>query len=260
MPRWSSADMAGLAALLVLGAVWLACSEPVAYRLWPPALSARSNGAGGKPVVKPEVLMATVAGDARLRTAVCAAAAAAVGAAFGGPATTIAALFVGVGVAAYVGRLEPAARRRERRQLSSDLPLVTDLLGACLAVGRPVDESVRVVAASVGGPIGVRLGELAARLELGGDPLVEWARLEAQPGLGSLGRTMVRAIRSGAPPVAGLDRLGRDCRREQRYETEQRARTVGVRAAGPLAACFLPAFMLIGVVPAVAGMFAELGF
>ena len=34
-----------------------------------------------------------------------------------------------------------------------------------------------------------------------------------------------------------------------------RARTVGVKAAGPLAACSSPAFMLIGVLPTIAGGF-----
>ncbi len=31
-----------------------------------------------------------------------------------------------------------------------------------------------------------------------------------------------------------------------------------MKAAGPLAACFLPAFMLIGVVPTIAGAFSNL--
>jgi tight adherence protein B len=37
-----------------------------------------------------------------------------------------------------------------------------------------------------------------------------------------------------------------------------RARQVGVLAAGPLGLCFLPAFMLIGVVPTVVGTFTDL--
>ncbi|MPZ96075.1 MAG: type II secretion system protein, partial [Propionibacteriales bacterium] len=35
-------------------------------------------------------------------------------------------------------------------------------------------------------------------------------------------------------------------------------RSVGVRAAAPLGLCFLPAFVLIGIVPAIAGAFAAL--
>ena len=43
-----------------------------------------------------------------------------------------------------------------------------------------------------------------------------------------------------------------------RSEAEARARTVGVRAAAPLGLCLLPAFVLVGVVPLVAGTVASL--
>ncbi len=69
---------------------------------------------------------------------------------------------------------------------------------------------------------------------------------------------MERSTESGAPLADGLTRLAEDCRRERRTETQLRARKVGVKAAGPLAACFLPAFMLVGVVPTVAGSFQRL--
>jgi hypothetical protein len=39
---------------------------------------------------------------------------------------------------------------------------------------------------------------------------------------------------------------------------EVAARTAGVRAVIPLVACFLPAFILLGVVPVVAGLANEL--
>ncbi len=38
----------------------------------------------------------------------------------------------------------------------------------------------------------------------------------------------------------------------------QRARRVGVRAAVPLGLCLLPAFLLIGIVPVVAGLVSDL--
>jgi len=69
---------------------------------------------------------------------------------------------------------------------------------------------------------------------------------------------MQRSAESGAPLAEGLSRLAEDRRRERRTQTQVRARNVGVKAAGPLAACFLPAFMLVGVVPTVAGSFQRL--
>jgi len=39
---------------------------------------------------------------------------------------------------------------------------------------------------------------------------------------------------------------------------EERARAVGVKAAVPLGVCLLPSFLLIGVVPLVAGLLRSL--
>jgi hypothetical protein len=39
---------------------------------------------------------------------------------------------------------------------------------------------------------------------------------------------------------------------------EERARTVGVRAALPLGLCLLPSFLLLGIVPLVVGLLSEL--
>ena len=44
-----------------------------------------------------------------------------------------------------------------------------------------------------------------------------------------------------------------------RADVEDRARRVGVRAAVPLGLCLLPAFLLIGIVPVVAGLVSDLG-
>ena len=164
----------------------------------------------------------------------------------------------GVGLSVWVGRLEPAAVTRAREEIRRDLPLAVDLLAACSSVGRSVQEALPAVSHAVGGALGARLDEIVTRLSLGADPAAEWARLALDPGLAQLGRTMQRSTESGAPLAAGLSRLAEDCRRERRTETQLRARKVGVKAAGPLAACFLPAFMLVGVVPTVAGSFQRL--
>ena len=65
---------------------------------------------------------------------------------------------------------------------------------------------------------------------------------------------MARAHRSGAPVVAAVDRLSEELARRARADVEDRARAVGVRAAVPLGVCLLPAFLLLGIVPLVAGL------
>lgn len=175
-----------------------------------------------------------------------------------GPMMAAAAVPGGLLFSWWMGRLESPSAVRAREEVARDMPLAADLLGACAFVGRPVDESLEVVARAVGGVLASRLETITARLALGADPATEWRALAADPQLAPLARTLARTLESGAPLVDGLARLAEDCRRERRTVTQLRARNVGVKAAGPLAACFLPAFMLIGVVPTIAGAFANL--
>jgi hypothetical protein len=48
-----------------------------------------------------------------------------------------------------------------------------------------------------------------------------------------------------------LERVAEDARDTARRAAEARARSLGARAAAPLGLCFLPAFVLVGVVPIV---------
>lgn len=169
----------------------------------------------------------------------------------------VAGLFVGP-VAAVVAdrllaRLEPRKVRIRRARMLADLPLAADLLVACLRAGRPVEAAVDAVAAAFDGPLGEELAGVAAALRMGADGSVAWARFVDDPGLAPFGRAMVRAWDSGAPLADTLDRLAEDARRTRRAAAEERARAVGVRAAAPLGLCFLPAFLLIGVVPVIIG-------
>jgi hypothetical protein len=51
-----------------------------------------------------------------------------------------------------------------------------------------------------------------------------------------------------------LRALADDERDQARWAAEAAAQRAGVRAVGPLVACFLPAFVLVGVVPLVVGV------
>ena len=110
------------------------------------------------------------------------------------------------------------------------------------------------------GPAAERLAAVSARLRLGGDPSLVWRDLARDPELAALGRTMARAQATGAPVVAAVERLATDLARAARADTEDRARAVGVKAAVPLGLCLLPAFVLIGIVPLVAGLVLSLSW
>jgi Flp pilus assembly protein TadB len=241
-----------LIGLLTFLGVWLAASAPAHSRL------ERGTGRGLGSVHRRSLSLAGVLADARARGAVCATGTAFAGWALSGPIVGALGFLAGIVMAAWIGRLEPPDAARTRQQIAQDLPLVIDLLSACALVGRPTDSALAVVSRAVGGPLAERFDGLGARLALGASPAAEWASLATDQQLAPLASTMTRALKSGAPVATGLGRLADDIRRERRTQSQIRARSVGVKAAGPLALCFLPAFMLIGVVPTVAGAFSRL--
>jgi pilus assembly protein TadC len=171
-------------------------------------------------------------------------------------------LFAGAaaGVAAHrwISRAEPSASRRQRAELDRDLPLAVDLLVACVAAGQAPSAAIGTVAEALSGPLGRRLQSIAARLALGADPALVWRDLAADPALAPLGNTLARSARTGASVTTALARCADDIRRQRRAQVGTVARSAGVRAAAPLGACFLPAFLLIGVVPTIVGAFGAL--
>lgn len=171
---------------------------------------------------------------------------------------------LGVGVAAatwvVAGRLEPPALRHRREEVRRDLPHVVGLFAAALRSGAAPAPAIGLVCRALPGAAADRLAGAAARLELGADPLVLWAEVAADAELGPLGRTMARAHRTGAPVVGVVERLGAELAERARGEVEDRARAVGVRAAVPLGVCLLPAFLLLGIVPLVAGLAREIAW
>jgi Flp pilus assembly protein TadB len=150
-------------------------------------------------------------------------------------------------------RWETAADQRRREQLARELPHVVDLMVAALESGASPEASLHRVAHAVGGPLAEELRVWLAHLGLGSDPALVWAGMARDPELGRLGRTLHRAAESGAPVSMALARLAEELRARARADVEVRVRQVEVRAAVPLAVCLLPAFLLLGVVPLVAG-------
>lgn len=176
-------------------------------------------------------------------------------------------LGVAVGAAVAVGgprvlaRLEPRAVREERAQLLRDLPLLLDLLASCLAGGAPLPHAAAAVAEAVPGPAGRRLTAVAACLDVGSPAAEAWRALAgttADDPLAPAARTLVRAADGGAPVAVAVSRLAAEARTEARARGEQAARRVGVLAVAPLGLCFLPAFVLLGIVPVVVGLAAPL--
>jgi Flp pilus assembly protein TadB len=157
-----------------------------------------------------------------------------------------------------IGRTEPPQVRRTREEVRRDLPHLVALLAAALRAGAAPGDGIAVVCAALPGAAADRLSVVSARLAVGVDPADVWAALSGDPELAPLGRALARSHLTGASVVPVVERLAEDLGRRARGEVEDRARAVGVRAALPLGLCLLPAFILVGIVPLVAGLLAGL--
>lgn len=176
----------------------------------------------------------------------------------GGPLGPLVGLAAGVFCWRVIARSESPSVRRRRELLERQLPVGVHLLGSCLRSGTSVEGSFEVVAASLPGPFSERLLEIRHRLAFGVDPAEVWRDLAADPQLGPLGRALSRAAGSGAAPAEAVTTLAAALQDERRTRTEARARAVEVKASAPLGACFLPAFVLLGVIPLVVGIFSTI--
>jgi Flp pilus assembly protein TadB len=155
-----------------------------------------------------------------------------------------------------VAKLEKPSEVRRRHQLERDLPIAVHLFAACLTAGAAPHTALASVSEALPGAVGEEFALLQRRLHWGVDPAAVWRSVDGP--LEPLGRCMARAHESGASVQHAVARLADDVRRESRAKADARARTIEVRAAAPLGICFLPAFVLLGVVPMAAGLFSSL--
>jgi Flp pilus assembly protein TadB len=181
-----------------------------------------------------------------------------VAAAIGGTVGALCGIAGGVMVLRSLRRSANMVAGERRRQMSQSLPLATELLAACIASGAAPGLALTTVAEATGGPLADELRRVVAALELGGDPVGCWLTLGTDDLLGPLGAAFSRSAESGAPLADLLSDLALDLRAERRVAVESAARRVGIRAAAPLGLCFLPAFILLGLVPIVGGLVGTL--
>jgi Type II secretion system (T2SS), protein F len=186
------------------------------------------------------------------RWAIAGAAGLAVGLLMGGPVGAGAAVGVALGGERLLRNHDPRDEQAMRTALLSDLPGACDLLGVCLTAGMPVGGALVAVGEATGGPLGSQLRGVAALYRLGAEPRRAWADVPVE--LAALGRVLVRAGESGASVVPALQALAADSRAGARAAAEAGVQRAGVWVLAPLGACFLPAFLCLGVVPLVLGI------
>ena len=162
--------------------------------------------------------------------------------------------------AVLLGCLEPLSARRRREQLISDTPQALELIALGLAAGMPVRAAARVVADAYDSAVGEDLGRVLALVDLGMPDAEAWRTLGDHPQLGPAAQDLARSVESGTMVIEALRRHAAAAREARRAAQVVRARSVGVRSVLPLMICFIPSFLLLGVVPTVvSSLVAALG-
>jgi pilus assembly protein TadC len=150
-----------------------------------------------------------------------------------------------------LGWLEPRSARHRRQRLIMEGPQALELLAACLAAGLPARTACSAVVQSVDGPVADDLGQVLSLMELGVADVDAWRVLDDHPQLGLAAADLARSAESGTSMVEGLQHHAAAARGARRGALQVRARAVGVRSVLPMMTCFIPSFMLLGIVPAI---------
>ena len=154
----------------------------------------------------------------------------------------------------------PAGRQPSAAGVAPEVavPVILDLLDAACAAGSSVPGALEAVAFAVGGARGRVLADAAASLTLGARWAEAWTRPVAAPaaGLGPVADALRAAWEDGVPPGAALRTAAGTLRRERHARSLEAAARLGVRLVLPLGLCYLPSFVLVGLVPVIVSMAA----
>ncbi len=131
-----------------------------------------------------------------------------------------------------------------------------ELLAVALTAGMPMNRALRVIndAAPRGSPDA--LSRVLAQLELGQPAWQAWLVLAEDGYWGMVAKDISRACRTGTALVETLQVHAEEIRLRRQEAAMRRAKSVGVASVIPLLVCFLPAFIMVGVVPIVGGLFS----
>jgi pilus assembly protein TadC len=150
-----------------------------------------------------------------------------------------------------LGWVEPARTRRRRRQLLIEAPQAMELLASCLTAGLPLRVATEAVVSVFPGPLSEDLGSVLRMVDLGLSEPDAWRTLRGHPELGRAANDLARSAHSGTMLVDALSHHAELARQRRHAVVQVAARAVGVRSVLPMMTCFLPAFLLLGVVPSV---------
>lgn len=160
-----------------------------------------------------------------------------------------------------IARRQAAARRRQG--LLADLPQAIDLLALATSAGLPLQQTLCAVAAvTPEGPLREELGGVAAAVVLGAAPegaLHALAERSGVPALGALAAAVARARWLGTPVEQVLWSQADALRQQLRHQLAARMGALPVKLTLVTVLCFLPALLVLAVLPSLLAVLTDLG-
>lgn len=186
------------------------------------------------------------------RKAILAVAGGAIGAFAGGHRWAVAAGILAAGGWRWPEFRQARAEESRRREVLRALPDALDMLAACVRAGTSVRSAFALAAEREHNALGDAMRDTVAALDHGLPRDEAYALLCRRGGASEL-RTVVNALRRaerlGTSVSSTLVVLAQDMRERRRSHAEEQARGAPVRMLFPVIVCFLPAFVLLTIVP-----------
>jgi len=173
---------------------------------------------------------------------------------FGGALAAGLAAGAGLGVAIWLGLRADPSDAAAKRELTKSFPLVLRFLAAVVQTGAPVRSAANAVCDVADEPNAGRLRSVLARCDVGFTDAEAWRTLADDPVWGDVARELSRCVETGAATGDVLLTAATQASKTAAASAITAARSVGVSSTLPLVCCFLPAFLLVGVVPIIGGL------
>jgi len=135
-----------------------------------------------------------------------------------------------------------------------DAVLLLDLMEVAIETGASVPRALTAVGRAVGGAQGHALAQGGTALLLG----AAWSSAWSVEAPADVVAALETSWATGSAPGPALRGRADQLRRDRRTRTRTAAGSLGVRLVLPLGLCFLPAFVLLGLVPMLLSLAGDL--
>lgn len=155
------------------------------------------------------------------------------------------------------GRVPATPRPAEWRQLQREMPQTLEFLAAMLSSGKPLSAAIVMVGSISPPATRAFLQERAASSEIGMTADQNWGAVSPSHPWHPVAKDIRSSCESGAALVEAMKLHAQQARERSECEALVNAKKLGVKVTMPLMICFLPAFILVGVVPTAADLLAD---